>query len=155
MEEVEATSDYLITMMIGIYGKSQTKLNNTYRDYDDSLDGAATLKNRFEQTMTMVEDVWGSSFPRSRLRRPALFYTLFASIYDHVYGLGSNYMHSRKPCPLPKNLATKLDALNKRVEAKSLPTDLQDAMDKSTADSGRRKLRYSYFMKELGLESAT
>lgn len=97
MVEVETTSDILDSMMEGIQGKSQRKLDALYKTYDDKLEGAAFLATRFQRVMDGIDETVGSIFAISRLRRQVLFYSLFTACYDHMYGLDSKYSQRKTP----------------------------------------------------------
>lgn len=154
MVEVESVSDYLIAMMQGLQGKSQQKLDKFYRDYDDKFPGAQVLRARFVRTMSAIDDAVGNVLAGTTFRRQALFYSLFAACYEHLYGLGSDYRKKRTPKPLPARLAARLQSVSERIAGKELPESIQDAMDKATADPARRRTRHTYLMGQLRLESA-
>lgn len=152
MVEVETTSDLLIAMQEGIVGKSQPRLTRAYKEFDDSLPGADHLRRRFEVVMSMIDRRIGELLPQTRLRRPALFYSLFTACYDHIFGLKSKLRKSTAR-RLPTDLGTKLSRLNSDIQDAKLPENVADAMEKATADVGRRRTRHRYFVKRLGLES--
>ncbi|HEY0931368.1 MAG TPA: DUF262 domain-containing protein [Gemmatimonas sp.] len=155
MVEVESVSDYLSAMMDGIQGKSQPKLDALYEQYDDELPGAAQLATRFQHVMDAIDDAVGEYIADTRLQRQALFYSLFTACYDHVYGLGSDYRARKAARALPSALAAALRKVNERISSGKLPDSVADAMDKATADKGRRDTRHKFFMRSLGLASAT
>jgi hypothetical protein len=154
MVEVETTSDLLASIMQGLQGKSQPKLDALYKKYDDSLEGAASLATRFQRVMDAIDEAVGQTLGSSRLRRQALFYSLFTACYDHMYGLGSKYTQRKTPKPLPHDLAAHFKTVDARIAASKLPESVQDAMDKATADKGRRTTRHTFFMENLGLAAA-
>lgn len=154
MVEVETTSDLLGCIMKGIQGKSQPKLDALYSEHDDDLVGSATLESRFQRVMDAIDESVGSQLATSRLRRQVLFYSLFTACYDHMYGLGSKYWQRRAPKPLPNDLAARFSRLDAKITGGKLPERVQDAMEKATADKGRRTTRHVFFMESLGLVSA-
>lgn len=155
MVEVESVSDYLSAVMDGIQGKSQPKLDALYEEYDDVLPGASQLATRFQHVMDAIDDAVGEHIAETRLKRQALFYSLFTACYDHIYGLGSEYTARKAARSLPANLAASLRQVDERISAGRLPDAVADAMDKATADKGRRDTRHKFFMRSLGLASAT
>ena len=154
MLEVEMTSDLLVCMMQGIQGKSQPKLRKVYAAFDDALPGEGQLRTRFNKTMEAIDDNLGTMLAESRLSRTALFYSLFTAIYDHIYGLGSDHRQSRRPRELPALIAKKFQRVNQAILAGNLPERVSDAMEKATADVGRRRVRHQFFLERLGLEPA-
>jgi hypothetical protein len=150
MDEVEAVSDFLLTMIRGVDGKSQAKLNNAYRQYDDTLDGSEDLADKFDRVMDSIGEVFGALIPVTRLRRQPLFYSLFAACAEHMYGLGDGYQATRSPRPISSAARDRLVRLNAAIVERSLPDEVQDAMDRGTTDRARRLIRFQYFMEALG-----
>lgn len=153
MDEAEAVSDYLLSMMYGIQERSQEKITKTYANHEDNLDGEGVLRQRFETTMGEIDAHLGQVLPTSSFRRAALFYSLFTAIYDHMYGLKSD-LYQVKPKPLPNGVDVALRNASQRIKTKDLPENVQDAMDKATSDKRRRDARYKFLMEALGLERA-
>ncbi len=154
MLEVETVSDLLLSLMTGLQGKTQQKLDNLYQKYDDNLEASHTLTAKFQRTMDGIDDAVGSLLAKSRLRRQALFYSLFTACYDHMFGLASKYAQRKTAIPLPKELPQRFTTLNAQIVEASLPETIQDAMDKATSDKGRRTTRHNFFMKRLNLAPA-
>jgi uncharacterized protein with ParB-like and HNH nuclease domain len=154
MVEVEMTSDLLQSIMEGIHGKTQAKLDNIYKLYDDELEGSANLSTKFQRVMEGIDDAVGDALAASRLRRQALFYSLFTACYDHMYGFATKYHQRRLPKSLPSDFAKKFKKVNALIVHGGLPDDVMDAMEKATTDKGRRDTRHRFFMEMLGLVSA-
>ena len=154
MLEAEAVSEYLLAMINGVEGKSQAKITKFYRDHEEDLVEAEVLRRRFEVCMAAIDERVGAALPTSAFRRPALFYSLFAAIYDHIYRLKSSLDRTR-PKTLPTGLQRALRIASARIKTKDLPENVQDAMDKATTDKARRDVRHRFIMKALGLESAS
>ena len=152
MVEVETTSDLLGSMLYGIQGKSQPKLDKLYGNLDDEFSGSEVLGSRFQRTMEAIDEILGAHLADSQLRRQALFYSFFTAIYDHMYGLGSKITVRKSPKALPRDLVQRFIALDKRVASGNVPEKVRDAMEKATADKGRRDTRHKFFIGSLGLE---
>ena len=155
MIEVESVSDYLAAMMGGIKGKSQPKLDKLYDTHDDDFEAAALLAIKFQNVMEAIDSAFGDLLPNSRLRRLVLFYSLFSACYDHMYGLDSDYKKKRTPKKLPSTATTRFKRMNNRIVAETLPEEIQDAMEKATANPGRRLTRHTFFMESLGFAPAS
>ncbi|MGH6896873.1 MAG: DUF262 domain-containing protein [Acidobacteriota bacterium] len=153
MEEAEAVSEYLIAMINGIEGKNQRRITKFYRDHEDALDGADVLRHRFEVTIAAIDKNVGDVLPASAFRRPALFYSLYAALYDHLFGLKSRLERSA-PTPLPAGLADRLHLASNRIRTSDLPDKVQDAMERATADKARRDTRHRFIVEALDLDHA-
>ncbi len=142
-------------MMLGVQGKTQKHISDVYEKYDaeDSFPKKRVIKKRFESVISAIDGKIGGEISTTAFRRPALFYSLFLAVYDHMYGLKSA-LDSRKSKLLPPSFAASLSAASKRIQSKTLPASVQDAMDKATADKARREVRHKYLLGALGLERA-
>lgn len=153
MDEAEAVSEYLMTMVNGLEGKSQAKITNFYRQFDDDLPAASAMSDRFEKLMTQIGEGVGGILPTSVFRRPALFFSLFVATYDHCYGLKSPLKKTAIK-PLPAALQTSLRKASERISQGELPDEVRDAMNKGTSDPKRRRVRHRFLMQQLKLVSA-
>jgi hypothetical protein len=154
MVEAEMTSDLLVSMIKGLQGKSQPRLDVFYKEHDDALEGSTNLANRFQRVMEAIDDSVGESLASSRLQRQPLFYCLFTACYDHMYGLGSKYTLRRNSKPLPADFPIRFKRVDARITREELPEKVMDALMKSTTDKGRRTTRHKFLMENLGLVTA-
>lgn len=154
MLEAESVSDYLAAIMNGVQGKSQARLTALYRSWDDSLPGARALATRLQRVLDAIDDSVGALLPQSRIKRQALFYSLFTACYSHIYGFDSDYKKRKAPNELPKALPTKFRACDRLIADGQLSEEVLDAMSKATSDKGRRTTRHLFFMETLGLAAA-
>jgi len=153
MEEAEAVSEYLLLILHGVTAKKQEAISNYYREYDDSLNNADILQRRFETILETIDGAVGDMLANTSFSRPALFYSFFGAICDHMYGLTSR-LRRASPHKLPASLTQDVMRISDRIRAKSLPTKIQDAVERSTGDKVRRDLRHKFLMKELHLGRA-
>lgn len=63
MNEVEETSDLILTMLQGLKGRSQKSLNNLYKVYDEQFPYANTTSYRFNFVMERIDDTIGKDLP--------------------------------------------------------------------------------------------
>lgn len=150
MDEVEAVSDYLLAMLNGIAEKSQARISACYKKYDDDLPNGEFLAKRFEAVMEAINGTVGEALPNTAFKRPAIFYSLFTAVYDHMYGLASD-LTSRRPAALPSSFADAVNSVSGRIRSGDLTEKVKDAMDKATSDKVRREIRHTFLMTELGL----
>ena len=153
MDEAEAVSEYILAMVQGITDKSQSRITNFYSENEEEYHPAELVRYRFETTINAIDQSLGELIPGSAFQRPALFYSLFAAIYHHMYGLGSPLKRVR-PNPLPRGIGAAFQRASSRIKSKNLPEKVQDAMDKATGDKARRDQRHKFLMGALGLEPA-
>ena len=154
MEEAEAVSEYILAMRDGIVGKSQPKITNAYKLNEDDFPHAEIVRQRFEATINAIDQSLGSLLAGSAFQRPALFFSLFAAIYDHMYGLASPFRRARARA-LPAGVGASFLRASERIRSKNLPEKVQDAMDKATGDKARRDQRHKFILGALKLEPIT
>lgn len=152
MEEAEAVSEYILAMTQGITGKSPSRISSYYRIHEEDYPGASVVRQRFEATIGAIEQHLGDLISGSPFQRATLFYSLFAAIYHHMYGLASP-LRRAKARPLPRGLSSSFQRASQRIRAKNLPEKVQDAMDRATADKARRDQRHKFIMGALKLEA--
>lgn len=152
MEEAEAVSEYLMAMINGIEGKTQSKIGKLYQEHEESFPEEEILRKRFENTIVEIDRNFGDILPSSAFKRPALFFSLYAAIYDHMYGLRSG-LETAKPKTLPKDVKDRLRTASTRIKTNDLSEKVQDAMDRATSDKARRDIRHRFLMEALALES--
>lgn len=153
MDEAEAVSEYIITMFQGITAKDQGKISKYYQDNEEDFPREDAVRQRFEATINAIRQSFGEQLSSSAFRRPALFFSLFAAVYHHMYGLGSPLKRVR-PKPLPSGIRSAFQRASNRIQSKKLPEKVQDAMDKATGDKARRDKRHTFLMEALSLEPA-
>jgi hypothetical protein len=154
MVEVEAASEYMAVVVYGVQGKSQAKLDDLYAKFDDKFPGAEIVVSRVGTTLEAIEESVGKLIGTSPFRRQALFYSLFTACYDHIFGLGAQHAKKKPAKQLPSGLPARFHKCAKLIASHDLPETVLDAMEKATADKGRRDTRHKFLMKSLELESA-
>lgn len=145
MSEVELVSDLTLSMIRGLSGKSQAKLNTLYRDFDGELEGEEVLAQRFEVTMDSIERVMGDILPTTIYRSEVSFFTLYCYFYTKMYGLGSP-LATMKARRLSDGLDDCLVGASEALRSESAPAKVLDAMQRASTDLGRRETRLNYLL---------
>jgi hypothetical protein len=153
MDEAEAVSEYIIIMLLGITGKTQQAIRQIYKKYDEKFPQAAVVAKRLERVLGAIDEAVGDLIAASAFQRPVLFFSLFAAVYDHIYGLKSQLQPTRGK-DLPGEVRSSFVRANKKIRAKELPEKVQDAIDKATTDRGRRDVRHRYLERALAIGSS-
>ena len=120
MEEAEAVSEYLLAMLNGVSAKSQPNISKFYDDNEDKFPASELVRERFERTVSAIDNSVGDLLSGSAFQRPALFYSLFSAVYHHIYGLGSPITKIR-PKALPRNIQDSLEIASRKIRARDLP----------------------------------
>jgi hypothetical protein len=148
MREVEATSDFAMSMIKGLSGKSQQRLDAIYEEFNEEFAGQNLLEARFRQTMDEIEALLGQQIANSVYSSEVHFFSLFVYIYDLLWGLGSK-LHKRAAAKLPKHLSQRLLEVGEKFETGKVPGNVLDAVQRASADYGRRKTRLEFIKKQV------
>ena len=128
MAEAEAVSECLLLMLHGITAKRQTDISKWYKAYEDELPQADALRSRFEHVINVLTRTVGDRLPKTRFTRPALFFSLFAAVYDHMYTLKSP-LDRKRPKSLPRGFPEKLVEVSEQIRLQNLPKGVADAVE--------------------------
>jgi Protein of unknown function DUF262 len=143
MLEVELTSDLTMNIIDGLTGKSQPKLNKFYTRFDEKLSNRQELTRRFRRVMDEIETQFGSRISRSVFSSEVYFFSLFTYFYDTMWGLGSD-LSKREPKALPRGLENALGRVSTDFRTQNVPIAVLDAVQRASADLGRRRTRLDY-----------
>ena len=143
MKEVELVSDLLMNMVDGLQGKTQGRIDKYYKAHDDVWAGNGIASDRFRHTMDRMDHLVGTTFRKSAWRSEVNFFTLFAAVYDVMWGLGSK-LDSSKATSLRPVVGERIIDLGQRIRAGDVPATVLDAMQRASADLGRRRTRFNY-----------
>jgi hypothetical protein len=143
MKEVEMVSDLLMNMVDGLRGKTQGRIDNYYRSHDEEWVPAEMVSDRFRASMDRIDALVGRDLRKSAWHSEVNFFTLFAAIYDALWGLGSP-IDSRRPTHLKSDVGARLLDLGGRMRVGAVPPEVLDAMQRASADFGRRQTRFDY-----------
>ena len=145
MGEVELTSDLLMTMIDGLTGKSQPKLNALYTKYDASFPQESASSTRFRRVMDTIDDVLGNRMPTTVFSSEVYFYSLFILFYDLLYGLESPLSKAGSPKKInPQMLRERMLEVSSNFRSESVPENVLDAIRRASADLGHRRTRHEY-----------
>jgi hypothetical protein len=153
MADAELVSELLVTMMDGFQTTKDSDLRRYYKTHDDSFPEAEKLSEQFEKTVDTIGGLFENRLAQMPFRRVPLFYSLFAFIYDALFGLPGE--SSPKLTFSKREKASILDALGRLgeiIQSREPPEDylpLVEAARRGTADVGKRRLRHRYFWQSI------
>jgi hypothetical protein len=150
MQEVEMTSDLVVHIIRGVWGKSQPGLDRVYAEYDEQFVGSSEIARRFRLTMDAIDEVIGQQISQTVFSRTVYFVTLFSLLYDVAFGLGSP-LHKSSPRPTPGGMQARLLKASRDLRAQRVPEQVLDAVQRASADIGRRRTRLNYLKQVAGV----
>jgi hypothetical protein len=143
MIEVEETSDLMLLMLKGIHGKSQSALNNIYKEWEEEFPQGLEVARRFRIVMDKIDETFGRNVQASAFSRKTLFHTLFSFYYDLLFGI-NNSLTKENPKKLPENISSIVKEKSDQILHGSL---LAKVLRGATGNIGSRLLRLE-FMKD-------
>ena len=149
MKEVEFVSDVALNIVSGLSGKSQPKLDRFYGDYDERFPGLRVLQRRVGVLFDTIDDLLGHTIAQSAYNSEVNFFTLSAYLYDRLYGLGSR-LDKTAPRKVPKSLMAKLIEVSQKIRTGDVPRNVLDAIQRASADLGRRQTRLAFMRTVCG-----
>lgn len=143
MEEVELVSEFAILMLRGLSGKTQTLLDNVYKEKDEAFPERAEVERRFRAVMDAIDDRFGEDMKSLEFRKKTLFYSLFAFAYDLMFGIGSNLKPVKAGLFSTKAARWAEDA-GAKIAAKRAPERVLNATARRTTHPSSRKIILRY-----------
>jgi hypothetical protein len=150
MKEVEVTSDLVMNMIDGLTGKTQKRIDDLYKRYDKKFTHETVVRERFRRTMEAVDVLMRGELSDSVFVSEVHFFSLWVYLYDVMWGLGS-VLNKTKPRLLPSQLAKKLATVSAHFAEQTVPKAVLDAVQRASADLGRRRTRLQYMHKVCGI----
>ena len=118
MKDVELTSELVAIMIYGLQNQKKI-IGNMYKEFDGEFPQFEQIREKFANTLQLCEDILGGMISGTAFRRTSLFYSLFASVYNSAYGIGTEVNEGKKLCGDDKllNARQQLITLNEVLES--------------------------------------
>jgi len=149
MVEVELTAECMKVMIDKeISGKSNTQIDNLYKNFDELFEARIEIEKRFH----VVMDVINSNFNGDNLDfvffKRTIFYTLFSFVYYCLYDFKS-IMEETEPKLFTVDFISKLKLVNDRLKTRSAPQNVLEATDRRTTNSKERNDLFDYLKRTV------
>jgi hypothetical protein len=86
MAEAELTSELLVALIDGLQDKKKS-LDSFYLRFEDRFPAQRIVENKFERTLSWLDENIRESIRGTSFQRRALFYSLFVAIADLFFGI--------------------------------------------------------------------
>ena len=149
MIEVEETSDFVLTMMRGLHGKSQRALDKIYKSYEEDFPFREETTRRFHTVMDIIDDTIGTNIKATAFSRKVLFNTLITFYYDLIFGLNSSLDVKIKPKPLPYAINSAIKEASDKIMHAEFSDDLAKVLRGATGNLESRKVRLKFLQDNL------
>jgi hypothetical protein len=152
MKEAELTSELIVGMTAGLQDKKKS-IDGFYKKWDDRFPYRQKSKERFREVIDLLETHLGSVLINSNFRRPALFYSLFLSVYQLRFGELGDMSSTKVPfgeregAKLRKAIEVLDTALRDEVSSKAFATFVT-ASQRQTDNIAPRRIRQQAILRE-------
>lgn len=152
MNEVELTADIFIAFLDGIQNRKKVKVY--YKQYDDEFEERNQLEIRFDEVISLINQLFGESLKNSHYKKPALFYSLFLALYNIKYDIkGLNNMDhitiGEKTGYKIKNCLDRIEEIIDSEENDKRQSDFVTSISRATSDVTSRMTRTQFIIDEL------
>lgn len=158
MTEAELTSELIIAMISGITPRKE--IEQFYRRYDDEFPGQDTIIERFNRCMDIIGEVMEDRLPDSNFSSKHLFYSLYCSLFDLLYGFPeSAYQRidfTSSNISKISNILIDIDLIFEKEpdEIVGRERDFYDASTKHTTDLPARRTRHGFIVDRINASIA-
>ena len=144
MQEVELTSEFALLMLNGITAKSGRALDQLYKDKELEFPERKEVERRFAVIMDTIDDKLGVEGEVRSFRRRALFYGLFAFLYEVQFGIGSPLQGTRAK-PVPPEVISGIREVGQRIQEKNAPDKVLESITRRNTNLLERTQIFEYF----------
>ena len=147
MQEVELTSEFAFLMLSGMTAKSEATLDQLYEEKDDQYPEREEVERRFNVIMDTIDDKLSAKDEFRLFRRRALFYGLFAFLYEIQFGIGSP-LDSTRPKPVSAKAISGIKAVGESIHSKTAPEIVLESITRRNTNLQERATIFKYFIEK-------
>lgn len=154
MNEVELTADLFIAFIDGIQNRKRVKVY--YKEYDNQFDNRIILEDRFDETISLVTDLFEDTLKKSAFKKPALFYAMFLALYNLKYDIpnmtpSNKFEVNGKTKSKIKNCLDRIEELTDREDLSREELAFVTSISRATSDNDSRTTRTNYIVEQLNI----
>ncbi len=150
MSEVEHTAECLLVILNKIVtGKSASKIDKAFKDYDETYPHREEVERRFRDVMDAIDKHFSSYTTDFVFFKKTLLYTFFAFMYEMLFGLNMPLTKIIKPKLLSTDGISKIKLVSERINDRTAPANVLEATDRRTTNPKERKSLFDYLVKSV------
>ena len=150
MVEVEFTSECMVSILDGkIGGKSASRIDNAYKDYEGVFNVRHELEHRFRFVMDQVAANFNSDFSDFVFFDKRLVYTFLMFIYDLTIGLDAPMANKTKGKKLNIDQVSSIKLASKYIKDRTAPENVLNSTDRRTTNPKERAILFNYLKKTV------
>lgn len=149
MQEVELTSEFARLMLVGLTAKNRLALDQLYKDREDDYPEREEVERRFNVIMDTIDDQLAADGEIRSFQRKALFYGLFAFLYDVQFGLDSP-LYKAKVKPISQKIMSGIREAGRRFQERNAPDEVLESVTRRNTNLQERTKIVEYFKEMAG-----
>ena len=149
MDEVEITTEFALLMLKGVTAKHARTLSHLYKDNDEDFPQQGEIEQRFNTIMNTIEDNLRPHELSELFSFKAVFYGLFAFLYDVQFSIGSPVTPTN-PKPVSNKVITGIRSVADSIHNRSAPQEVLDSITRRSTNLQERSTVLKYFKEKAG-----
>ena len=149
MQEVELTSEFAYLMLNGLTAKSEAALDQLYKNKEEAFPERDEVERRVTVVMDTIDDKLGTDGDIRLFRRRALFFGLFAFLYDTQFGIGSPLQAVRAK-PVPPDVISGIRKVGQTIREQNAPNKVLESVTRRNTNLIERTRIFDYFRETAG-----
>lgn len=150
MNEVEHTAECaLVIINRKLTGKSASRIDKAFKDYDETFPQRKEIENRFRFIMDSIDNTFGALVPDFVFFKKTLIYTFFSFLYDLQFGFHRPLAKHPKPKQFSSTEISQIKLTSNRIRTRTAPEPVLDASDRRTTNPKERSILFDYLQKTV------
>ena len=146
MADSSLVSDILYTIIFGMTSSSTKKIEKMYQEFDDEFLLKQEINKNFDNTMTVIGNLFESKNIRNVFKPKFMFYTLFLVIYARLFGFKGAEAEKTGEVNIVDTKA-EIERFCSRYIQSNLDPALKAKFKQATGNVGQRRFRHQEIMK--------
>lgn len=149
MQEVELTSEFAYLMLHGLTAKSEAALDQLYKNREEEFPERVEVERRLSVVLDTIEEKLGLDGEIRLFRRRALFFGLFAFLYDTQFEIGSP-LQAKRAKPVPSEIISGVRKVGQTIRDQSAPNKVLESVTRRNTNLQERTRIFDYFKETSG-----
>lgn len=146
MGDSALVSDILYTVIYGITSSSAQKIEQMYKRFDDEFESKHEIDKKFNNTMTVIGNLFESAHIREVFKPKFMFFSLFIAVYAKLFGFEGNRYRKIGKVDISKTLV-KVEEFCISYSMPGFDPALKSKFKQSTGNVGQRNFRHEEISK--------
>ncbi len=146
MSDASLVSDIVYAIIYGIQSARSGAIDKMYKEYDDDFPHKNELYSKFNNSMSILGNLFESTHIRNAFKPKFMFYSLFLSIYARLYGFEGHEDECTSNIDLDKSFE-KLESFSIKYLQPDFDPVFKSQFKQSTGNVAQRNFRHQEISK--------